>query len=536
MATHVCRDLVIGGTNCWASGSTDSMWALSVFLQGVLGYVTLSAAGAPQPPGYADFSVAYYSASISPFSLTQVSSSVVSITKPSCLVSASGGHTLLRFSTDTIDLQKAAYPVGWPSGSGPWPQGDPFLGDWIALRSNVAPAANSGIFAVVDSTSWLSGNAVEVDYRTSSATVQETGAYLSASVWLPPPSSDISTAPGRGQRRTGGGNWTALNAMAGNGNASGYQGQGSATVPRLLLQSPSPLAWQLRLCVESSTDVSFGGTVGSSGPRLTAFPGFSGSAGDYPSGTLGMPGGSHLHAVQRFNVSFAAAPDYVGCLPALDAVNVASTGSQPFSLGSKVGYRFYAWGDDSTGTCLVAVRGTAASGSCDAFLAFGQPEAELPLTGQCAASRLFVVGQSKALVGLTWDNGSHSENGITGLTFNPDARFGPLTCTVSSYTYAADQGIDSGSIRYDSAGGDTPFLGGTELIDSELVAGAWDNLKTAGANIVFQMEPRPMGRFPFARFGRATGQSLWSAVDTARAWLHASNGFYLPWGGVTSLP
>ena len=535
MTVHACRDLVIGGAKCWASGATDSMWALSAFLQGVLGYVTLSSAGAPQPPGYADFSVAYYSASISPFSLTQVSSSVVSIRNPSCFVSASGGHTLLKFSTDALDLQKAAYPVGWPSGSGPWPQGDPLLGDWIALRSAAYPLANSGIFAVVDSTNWLSGNAVEIDYRTSSATLLETSSYLSASVWLPPPSSDISTAAGRGQSRTAGA-WAAFAAMAGNGNTSGYQGQGSATVPRLLLQSPGALGWQLRLCVESTTDIKFGNAIGGGGPALTAFPGFSGSAGDFPTGTLGMPGSQHLHAMQWLNVPFASAPDYVGCLPALDAANAATTGSTQPGPGTKVAYRFYAWGDDATGTCLVAVRGSTASGSCDAYLAFGQPEAEVLYPGQSAASRLFVVGQARTNVGLTWANGTYSADGITGLSFCTDPRFGPLTCTVSSYSFVSDQNNDSGSIRFDAAAGDTPFLGASELIDSELVAGAWDNLKTAGNTIVFQMEPRPMGRFPIARFGRATGLSRWAAADTSQLWLHTTNGFYLPWGGLASLP
>jgi len=512
------------------------MWALSVFLQGVLGYVTLSAAGAPQPPGYADFSVAYYSASISPFSLTQVSSSIVSIHTPSCFVTSSGTHTLLQFSTDVVNLQKAAYPVGWPSGSGPWPQGDPLLGDWIALRSNAAPAANSGIFAVTDSTNYLSGNAVAIDYRTTSPAVQETGALLTASIWLPPPSSDISTAPGRGQSRTGGGNWALFNAMAGNGNSSGYQGQGSATVPRLLLQSPGPLAWQLRLCVESTPDATYGGAVVSSGPRLTAFPGFSGSAGDYPTGTLGMPGAMHLHVMQRLNVSFAAAPDYVGCLPALDAAIAAVTGSQPFNPTFKLGYRFYAWGDDVTGTCLVAVRNSV--GAADAYMAFGQAEAEVLYPGQCAASRLFTVGQATVGPGLTWANGTFAtfKEGITGLSYCTDARFGPLACTVSSWSFAADQFNDSNSIRFDATAADTPFLGATEVIESELVAGAWDNLRTPGNTIIFPMEPRQMGRFPFARFGRATGQSAWSTGDTLGQWFHASNGFYLPWGGLASLP
>ena len=121
MTIHSCRDLAIGGTAGAATGSYDTMWAVSVFLQGVLGYTVQSYGGNFGPPSYRDLTITYYSASISSFTLTPYSSSIISFNSGTCFVTASGGHTLIQFSKDVVNLLSAAYPQGWPSGSGAWP-------------------------------------------------------------------------------------------------------------------------------------------------------------------------------------------------------------------------------------------------------------------------------------------------------------------------------------------------------------------------------------------------------------------------------
>lgn len=527
MATHLCRDLLIGTSLGYATGGYDSMWAAAVFLQGVMGFRVTSTGGDLVPPTYDDFVVRYYSASLGPTTFAEVSSSLLTINTASCFVSSSGSRALLVFSRDAVNFMSAAYPVGWPVSSGSWPTGDPFMGDWVALRSSVNPAVNSGIFAIVDSTGSLQANAVGIDYRTASSVVHETGSYVTASVWFPPPSSDTSTAAGRGVTRTGGTTWSLFNGRSGNGDVSTYQGQGSATIPRMILQSP--FSWSVRLCIETDADTSFGGTTLDSRPAFTIVPGFGGSGGDFAPGQLGMTGAAHLHVLQWVNAPYASSSVYLGSMPALDIVNTATTGANGFS---RVQYGFYAWGDDSTGTCLFAVRGSTASGSQDAYVLFGRQSDETAWPGQCDAASLFVIGQARRNVGITWDNGTRS-NGVTGVTFCTDERFGPLSCAMSCYSYAAAQLTDSGSVRYDAAASVTPFLNRTELIDSELIAGTWDNLAQPGNAAVFAIEPRPMGRVPFARFGRSTGVQRWTPVDDDMSWLHVSNGFYLPWGGVS---
>lgn len=551
MTLHICRDLVLGVGAGAATGSYDTMWALTVFMQGVLGYQAQSQRGNLVAPSYVDFTVNYFSYS-GGSTLTQVSSSIISIHSASCFITASGGHTLLQFSTDTVNLLSAAYPVGWASGSGAWPGfalgsltlaggfGDPFAGTWVAIKSTTNPKVNSGIFQIINSTLWLSGNAVEIDYRTTSPTVQETTNLVTCSLWLPPPGSDshvngiIPAGSGsfygieRGLARTGAWPYQGSPQLwVSNGNANGYQGNGSSTYPRLIMTSPHSTAYQVRVAIETPQDAAFGG-VNTQTAVLTAIPGFSGSSGDFQTGSFAADEAVYnLHAPQWINYSYANAQTYAGDMPIFDYFRNTND-----TVHTPIQYRFYAWGDDSTGTVLALIRNV--TNTQDALVAFGFPENEEQPTPPLTIQRLFAYGCQVQNVGIDWNNGFRNGDGFLGMTYSLERWRGPIPCCASQYVYVAVQQNNAGSIRFDAAAGDTPFLQGSELLTVDLTAGTYPNTYIYNAGDVFPIEPRRMGQFPFARFGRATGMSSWTA-DTSLMWLHAGNGFYVPWGGVVAL-
>src|SRR5579863_1850368 len=109
MTVHVCRDLVLGNNGA-ATGSYDTMWALMVFMQGVLGYTPESQRGNLVPPTNGDTTITYFTYS-GGSTLTPYSSSIISLHSASCYITSSGPHTLVQFSTDTVNLLSAAYPV-----------------------------------------------------------------------------------------------------------------------------------------------------------------------------------------------------------------------------------------------------------------------------------------------------------------------------------------------------------------------------------------------------------------------------------------
>jgi hypothetical protein len=535
MTIHACRDLVLGGSRQLATGSYDTMWALAVFLKGVVGYTTQSSAGSLLPNLNPSQTINYDSWNGSAFST--VSSSIIPESTPCCFISGSGGHTLLRFSQDMVNLMSAAFPTNWPQSSGSWPSQNPLLGSWAVIKSTQNPLANSGIFRITDVSSWLSQNSIEIDYRSTSPTLNETGSYVVASIWLPPPGSDTGTGSfGRGPVRTGVA-WPTFNSLRATGDTTQYQGQGGSTYPRLLMKSPSSLNWNVRLALESTATISFGGSESTGNPAFTAIPGMGGSNGDFPVGQFGSPAALHLHGPQWFNFSYANAAAYVGSMPGIDALAVATTGSSTGGpqAGTAISYRFYAWADDVTGTCLVMLRNQ--SSASHVFAMFGQPEGETPVPGASSAQSLFVVGQTQRgfLAGVDWRCGAAKVEGVSGMAYSLDSRNGPLSCVMSSLSYVSASPANSSSIRFDVAAGDSPFLNATELTTSDLYAGTLDNNRNYSDNAVFPIEPRRMGRVPIARFGRVTGQPSWSTVDTNMQWFHALGGMYMPWGGINGL-
>ena len=205
MTVHSCRNLNLGGTGGYSSGSYDTMWALNAFMQGVLLYTFQSSAGNIPPPAYNVFTASY----------PGPSSSYITLNQGACIIpgtTGSVGQAAVIISKDAFNLSTA---TGNSLGEGP-------IGLWLAIRSANNPLANSGIFAVTSAS--LSTNTLYIDYRsTSSFPPVETTQMLTCSFWLPAPGSDNAN-PGRT-----GTTYAQFVAMTGNGIAGEYQTQGAAT-------------------------------------------------------------------------------------------------------------------------------------------------------------------------------------------------------------------------------------------------------------------------------------------------------------------
>lgn len=329
-----------------------------------------------------------------------------------------------------------------------------------------------------------------------------------------------------------------------------YHTQGSAYMLRAIYQSPHSTGWQIRLAMESAYDTGDANAGGAlNGVTLSLAPGFSGSNGDF---ATGPNGGRHLHGALWYNT---ASSSYRGLTVGLNpnqSSHIAAVGTlgtdyanqtlytftsfnaghifSPATHTNDFRWRMFIWGDDVTGTVVVCNRGYF--NASDEFAAFGLPEDEtLPLQPD-PINRLFAVGQTGYGQGVDWRTGTWQDDGIGGVAYSLDKRKGPITCAMATYNFVSIQQNYGNSIRYDGAAGDTPFLGASEVIPVDLIAGGRDSAEQNRGVEVLPFEIRRMGRFPIARFGRSTGQPTWSTVDSANLWFHTTNGFYLPWGGV----
>jgi len=331
-----------------------------------------------------------------------------------------------------------------------------------------------------------------------------------------------------------------------------YHGQGSYDRLRIIYQSPHSTGWQVRLCLESAYDTGDASAGGAcNGVTLSIAPGFSGSGGDF---ATGQNGGRHLHGALWYNT---ASSSYRGLTIGLNpdhayADHVAPAGvlgneyatnntyvMTSFNAGhifppavhtDDYRWRMYIWGDDVTGAVVVCNRGYF--NASDEFAAFGLPEDETVPLQPDPIHRLFVVGQSNYSQGVDWRTGTYQDDGISGVAYSLNPRQGPISCALATYNFVATQGGNNNGIRFDSSAGDTPFLGGSELLPVDLIAGGRDtNYFNSPGPEVLPLEIRRMGRFPIARLGRANVGS-WTTADSANTWFHTTNGFYLPWGGI----
>ena len=369
------------------------------------------------------------------------------------------------------------------------------LGRILAIKSSNNSMISSGLFRVtgVDTgNNWLF-----INYRSGDTPPVETGMtwalYASETVF----NSSIN--------------------LTGNGTTGTYQGQGAATQSRIVMQSPSALAWQARIAFENFYDSYFGG--GSVGPTdgtttTTVTPGYGGTAaGDF------LPGGQHLHSALFFNnhdVTFTGA--YTSWWP-------ASTNQ----------VRIYIWGDDVTGTVFAAARNVL--NGTDSFLHFGLPENEEQPLPPKAVQRLFAIGAG---------NGANSPNSIvwtTGAGVGGSAApragmaFGlcnqPVSCTYSLYTSLVTNGFSFTAARSTVAAGDNSYIAATELLPADLLAGTIMNYtsQVLQNTSTLQLEGRRLGQAPLVRMGRSNYGYFQIATAGSQLWLHLNDGMYMPWQG-----
>jgi len=373
------------------------------------------------------------------------------------------------------------------------------IGRILAVRSTNNPMLNSGLFRVtaVDTIN----NRLLIDYRSGDTPPVETGLswalYADETVW-----------------------YAALN-FTGNGIVNTYTGQGSATQNRIILLSPHSSAWQVRIAIENGYDTGAGGVTpcaGLSTGGSTVAPGYGGNvAGDF------AVGGEHTHTSQFFNNNTS---DNHG----------RTVGLWPASSNQ---CRFYAWGDDVTGTYFAATRPVVSTTAGESFIHCGLCEdEELPLPPK-NVQRLFVMGANTLINsgrnGIYWaTGGGKSRGGMSfGLSNQPISAMYSLYCALFQSGGGGGFSPPSGATaRETNYAGDNQYIGATELLPVDILVGTHDSQSSYyGQAEVMVLEGRRLGRAPFVRMGRSNYGYFQLSTDSQRSWIHLNDGMYLPWQG-----
>lgn len=356
------------------------------------------------------------------------------------------------------------------------------IGRILVLRSTANPRFNSGCFVITAVN--VTDNRYVIDWRSADSPPAE--AADSMDWWL---YASDANAP-------------SINVSGAQNGGSGYNGNGSSTTPRLILQSPHPTGWQLRICHET--------LIEQNSPRINCSPvtmtvGYDGTvAGDF------LVGGRNCHGSLFFN---AATPQWRGLNPGFG-----------FNVGSQ--YRVTIVGDD-TGQA-VAWFARIVGGGASSHMIFGLPDDEvLPLPAD-PLNRVFSLGQQVS----EWSGITFSQHpGGSGL-LSAGSAFGfsgqPIGCTTGCWTYL-NHPSQSTSQWFAAEAGDNPFIGATELTTVQLFAGTWHSSSTSAGSFLTPLEPRQMGLVPFLRQGRTNFGAY--VLSTDKAWRHMVNGVYVPWEG-----
>lgn len=380
------------------------------------------------------------------------------------------------------------------------------IGRLLALRSTTNPRFNSGIFLIVGFET--STNSYVIDYRTLGDTPPVEAAD-SLAWYLYEKDLNCPTSGGANTKTT-----------------AEYQSDLSSNTPRIILQSPHSVGWQVRICNEGSGSYA-SNTSSKNCPRISVAPGFGGTAaGDFPAF------GQHFHAPMWYNSSSTT---YLGGAPGF--------GDGGGGVGTQ--FRVTMVGDDTgQGATVYCRRPGNATVPSSNIVTFGLAENEpapLPVNN---TARLFVLGS-----GFTGDDGfgARSTNDGSLLVEGSDffAAFGsqgmsqttygvPVMCAASFWTYVT--GVSQGAgPTFDSNGGDSPFTNATELLPIDLVQGT---LSSWGAQSVqvYPFVPRPMGTIPHLRSGRTNFGDFSPTTEIGRAYQHLRRGLYIPWNGPNLIP
>ncbi len=318
-----------------------------------------------------------------------------------------------------------------------------------------------------------------------------------------------------------------------NGNTtSQYRGNGTSSAPRIILQSPVSLGWQVRICHEAVDDN--GSTASSQSaecPMITMIPGFGGNAsGDF------LVGGPHVHAPLYLNSNNN---NLQGGSPGFgDNLNFPNgTTSEP--------YRITIAGDtDGYGLTILGRRPGNATAPRSYLMTFGMCESEaLPLPPNNEA-RLFAIGSGNSqssgnnLNDISWYPGNIGTGGTCqGITQSP--AFGsiavPSAICTSLLCYAFGNG-SQGSPIFDGSAGDTPWFGGVELFPVDIISGTfntWNN--SAVTNLGFPLtQGRFLGTIPHIREGRTNFTEYSVTADLVAQ--HVRRGLWMLWGGPPVVP
>lgn len=326
-----------------------------------------------------------------------------------------------------------------------------------------------------------------------------------------------------------------LSGAANSSSSTQYRGSGNSTTPRVIMQSPHALGWQVRLCHETFNDYSANTSQGNGNcAAITCIPGFGGnSAGDYPTA------GQHLHTPMYYDSSSYTL--YAGGAPGMGDDSSVTGGLQYQNRITFVG--------DDTGQGVVAfvrrefnLQGN--NGARAAFLAFGLPENEptpLPVNN---AARLFVIGSGQStspgnsygnfLNDITWSVGNITANTTTTAQGISQTQGGiPCIACPSLWTYALGAG-QNGSPIWDGSAGDSPWSQSTELFVVDIAVGTavgWTSTATG-----FPLEPRIIGTVPHVRAGRTNFGEFTLTTDVGRAWQHMRRGVFVTWNGPQVIP
>jgi len=296
---------------------------------------------------------------------------------------------------------------------------------------------------------------------------------------------------------------------AGNG-TSGYNSVGSSVTPRIILQSPHALAWQVRVCNESTAD-SARNIFNGAGAPISAAPGFGGNGvGDFPIG------GDSLHNLNFFNLTGNVAnQDYSG-----------GNGFGDDAGNSGQVMRYTLIGDDTGQSVTMIMRRASNLTSPRSFLVtFGLPDNEpVPLPIK-PIRRLYVLGNTRGDVGNGTGNDVSLQVGYTngispiqGITFHES----PISCHPSMLAYVTSNNQGAGPM-YDANGGDCPFTSSTELLPVDLTAGtvySWNGGTPVQAlafypKVLGQLPIIKVGRGNFAEYTLTTDNSTWSVQTTS---------------------
>lgn len=303
--------------------------------------------------------------------------------------------------------------------------------------------------------------------------------------------------------------------------ANQYRGNGNSTTPRIILQSPHAVGWQVRICNETTSDQT-------DCAQISTVPGLGGNA----SGDFAV-GGPHLHAPLYYNINNS---NYSGGAPGMgDNQNLPSgTTYMP--------YRITIVGDDTgTGIVMVGRRPGDASNPRSYFVAFGLPENEPTPLPPNNEARLYVIGSGLstgsggALNDVSWwPNVTAAQPCSQGMCKQSSIIDGqasvPTTVSSSLLTYAFGVAQFNGP-SFDGSAADTPWMGATELFTVDLISGVLYSWVGLSFPPVFPFEGRFIGTIPHIREGRANYTEYTLTTDTGRTFQHLRRGMWIFWGG-----